>query len=366
MAASSLLRSTKQFIKRRYHELALGALERSPPKGFSGQIIETAANARRRPNASPADVTDRATYDPVRAYRTTSEIRNRAAEIERTAGLLADEASRELYRSLLAFRIVGSRHMRLPKADVLAQQLEAAAQVFQGKSERVFPPFEVGRYTPEFEGQSLDVECWHHNVCASFIEKQYYFLRGNVRIQPEPGDVVLDCGACFGDTALGFAVSVGKSGQVHSLEPIDSQREIFERNLAQNPDIADRVRIHPFALDEVSGKELFFSAGASARKAKTGFKVTTITLDDLVARAGIAKVDYIKMDIEGAEPAAIRGAAETIRKHKPKLGISIYHSVGDMILIPQLIKDIEPSYELYIDHHTAFARETILYAEARR
>jgi hypothetical protein len=93
-------------------------------------------------------------------------------------------------------------------------------------------------------------------------------------------------------------------------------------------------------------------------------RVETITLDDFVKRNGLPKVDFLKMDIEGAEFAALNGAANTIRLHRPKLAISLYHSLEDFIRIPLLIKRIVPEYRLYIGHHTVHAEETVLYAVA--
>lgn len=68
------------------------------------------------------------------------------------------------------------------------------------------------------------------------------------------------------------------------------------------------------------------------------------------------------MDIEGAELAALQGGAETIKRYKPKLAISIYHKPEDIIEIPIYIKSLVPEYKLYIRHYTNMYAETILYA----
>lgn len=71
---------------------------------------------------------------------------------------------------------------------------------------------------------------------------------------------------------------------------------------------------------------------------------------------------FIKMDIEGAELAALKGAKNTIKMYKPKLAICVYHNPLDIIEIPKLIKEIEPSYKLYLRHYSKFYSDTILYA----
>ena len=72
---------------------------------------------------------------------------------------------------------------------------------------------------------------------------------------------------------------------------------------------------------------------------------------------------FIKMDIEGAELEALRGAKNTIQKYHPKLAISVYHKPEDIITIPSFIKSISPSYHLYLrNYHMLDMTETVLYA----
>lgn len=74
------------------------------------------------------------------------------------------------------------------------------------------------------------------------------------------------------------------------------------------------------------------------------------------------RVTMIKMDIEGAELEALKGAKQTIRRDKPKLAICIYHKPEDIVAIPMYIKELVPEYKLYIRHHANNASETVLYA----
>jgi hypothetical protein len=73
-------------------------------------------------------------------------------------------------------------------------------------------------------------------------------------------------------------------------------------------------------------------------------------------------VDYIKMDIEGAGFAALEGARETIRKFKPKLAISVYHSLGDFARIPSFLSGIGVPYRFFHSHATIHEEETVLFA----
>lgn len=68
------------------------------------------------------------------------------------------------------------------------------------------------------------------------------------------------------------------------------------------------------------------------------------------------------MDIEGSELPALRGAEETIRKYRPKLAISIYHSLSDFIDVPANLVSLGLDYEYYLDHCSIHSEETVLFA----
>ena len=71
-------------------------------------------------------------------------------------------------------------------------------------------------------------------------------------------------------------------------------------------------------------------------------QIETTSIDDFVRRNGIARIDFIKMDIEGAELVALQGAAATIRTFKPKLAIAVYHRPTDITAIPAWIDEDGP------------------------
>ncbi|WP_118857494.1 FkbM family methyltransferase [Sphingomonas mesophila] len=352
---SSVLRGVRRVV----NQVSIPALEFGA-KGFTGTILRKISAARgskidnppidqwRYPGSSPES------YNPTEAVRVLSFLRANAEKIDRSAALFEDQESRDLYADLWAYRALGPAHVRLPKANPEYMIKFAEAERSRvGDSPFQFPPFPLHR----FAGPAGTVDCWLGNVVAA-LEEQYWFSRNGVSIAPRKGDTVIDGGACFGDTSLLFAEAVGPSGHVHSFEPLASQIEIFSHNLGANQDLAARITHHPFALDNKSGKQLFFSQGAGARSDDAGERVETRTIDDL----RFEHVDYIKLDIEGAETACLEGARETIRRCRPKLAISAYHSMDDLASLPSLIHDIDPAYRLYLDHHTIHSEETVLYA----
>jgi hypothetical protein len=111
----------------------------------------------------------------------------------------------------------------------------------------------------------------------------------------------------------------------------------------------------------------FTAAGAGARTSETGtLRVKTVTIDSMIENGILPRVDFVKMDIEGAESAALTGAANSIHRFKPQLAISVYHSLDDLLRIPLQVKALCPDYRLYLAHYTAHAEETVLYGQAVR
>ena len=74
------------------------------------------------------------------------------------------------------------------------------------------------------------------------------------------------------------------------------------------------------------------------------------------------RVTFIKMDIEGAEPLALRGAEEIIRTQTPKLAICTYHRAEHLWEIPAMIRQMNPAYQIYFRHHDKDEMETVCYA----
>ena len=99
-----------------------------------------------------------------------------------------------------------------------------------------------------------------------------------------------------------------------------------------------------------------------------GFSVASNTniplrkIDTLVNHGIIERVDFIKMDIEGSEYDALKGAVSTIKKFQPKLAISLYHINDDFHRIPILLKNCNPNYKFRLGHYTIHGEETVLYA----
>jgi FkbM family methyltransferase len=205
-----------------------------------------------------------------------------------------------------------------------------------------------------------------------FVLEQYRCRGNGVDIAVESGDCVIDAGACWGDTALYFANRSGTDGRVFSYEFVPDNLEILRRNLALNPGLSNRIRIiESAAWDESNLAVSFQGEGLAAQVtiSEAGVPGTgslTLTIDDLVQLQNLTKVDFIKMDIEGAELRALRGATQTILCHRPKLAISVYHRLSDFVDIPEFLDSLDAGYRFFLRHYTIATEETILFAQTDR
>lgn len=298
----------------------------------------------------------------------------RYREFHATWMLLADDESRRLFARLILYRLLGHRHMRI-KDDVGysfdSRLYEAAEALAAGDSSLPISGMFGGlRHFRglDFEGETLEIDGWPGGIVYTFLKRQYFLERGPIRIQPERGETVLDLGACLGDTALAFAARVGPQGRVYAFDPLPDHVEATRFNARQNS-FQDRVVAVPKAVSDKSNEV----APIAARGANPGFRIAgqegqlpLTSIDDFVAAEGVSRVDFIKMDIEGAELGALVGARATLVRDRPKLAISLYHRPDDFLTVPQYLAATLPGYDFHLDHYTVHAEETVLYGAPRR
>jgi hypothetical protein len=130
-----------------------------------------------------------------------------------------------------------------------------------------------------------------------------------------------------------------------------------------NPHLAARIALVPQPASAVAGETVrFFDAAAGSRiDEHGGTEHVTTSIDATVDALGLDRVDMIKMDIEGAELAALFGAALTLRRWRPKLALACYHGWQVFELVAQLRRTL-PEYRLFLAQHSMHAEEMVLYA----
>jgi FkbM family methyltransferase len=139
-----------------------------------------------------------------------------------------------------------------------------------------------------------------------------------------PGDVILDIGANIGSYTLRCAQKVGSAGRVISFEAVDDNVRSLQNNIAMNG--LSNITIIPQAIGAAPGRVALYSRGhASSTRLQAGAhfnqvgEIEMVTGDSVVEKLGLARVDWIKMDIEGGEPDAIRGLEKTIARFRPAI-----------------------------------------------
>lgn len=88
-------------------------------------------------------------------------------------------------------------------------------------------------------------------------------------------------------------------------------------------------------------------------------------IDEFIEENNLKQIDFIKLDVEGNEIEAIKGAEKSIKRFKPNLAICIYHKAEHLYKIPLLIKEINRDYRIFIDHYDITPWETVCYAVGR-
>ena len=119
-------------------------------------------------------------------------------------------------------------------------------------------------------------------------------------------------------------------------------------------------------MSDKESTENYFSGGVGSRKSSDGNLIGNfIDLNTYVARKNLPRVDYIKLDIEGAELDMLRGAAKTITRCKPKMAVSAYHKTEDLWTLATYIKSLRPDYEFEFRHYRIDCTNYILDDEQR-
>ena len=287
---------------------------------------------------------------------------------------LSDQASKDLLVEVIAYRALGHRHVKLPNNNP-----EHWARIERmERTQRGTPTTATGHQGINIHQHDLNSIGFPVKLFATpvgleglYQQQQYRYETPNGTIGVQPGDVAIDAGGCWGDSALYFAHLAGAGGRVITFEFMPSNLEVFEKNMALNPELAKRITLMRHPIWSLSDMDLFVSGsgpGTSVSptpKRPDALAVKTLTIDDMVARTGTPRVDFIKMDIEGAEMHALQGASNTIKQFKPKLAICVYHDLSDFWTVPQFVRSLGLDYEFYFGHYTPHAEESVVFGRPR-
>lgn len=288
---------------------------------------------------------------------------------------ILDKEGKQLLVELVAYRLLGHEKVKLSiNNPYYNKAIEKSKTLVEGTDilDPNFLNLRLQKMNLNPIGLNIKLYFVPIGVAIDFIIEQYAYKKNKqILIGVEPGDTVLDIGGCWGDTALYFADKVGINGKVYTFEFIPVNIDLFNKNIDLNPHLKPIINLIPNPVSDKTGDIIYFEDFGPSSQIKmepfpgqTG-SAKTISIDDFVDYHSIQKIDFIKMDIEGAEPIALKGAINTIKKHRPKLAIAIYHSMDDFVNIPKWINDLGLGYELFLGHYTIHMEETIIFAKPK-
>jgi len=284
---------------------------------------------------------------------------------------LSDDFSRRWLVQLTAYRALGHLKIKLPtNTPEFREARDLALKIPRGEEELdpQFLAWKLHERSLEVFGYPIRMFCGAGACYTTFVHEQYRCETSEGVIECSRGDIAVDAGGCYGDTALYLAFKAGQAGRVASFEFLPTNVSVFRRNLALNPDLASRIRLYENPVYSNSGQELFVVGNGPGTRVTqkstdpSALKVSTLKIDDLVSSGDFPRIDFIKMDIEGSELEALKGSEKTLREFKPKLAITVYHDFKDFWQIPQYLDELNLGYRFYLRHFTIHAEETVMFA----
>ncbi|MFN7684422.1 MAG: FkbM family methyltransferase [Oligoflexia bacterium] len=176
---------------------------------------------------------------------------------------------------------------------------------------------------------------------------------------------LVDCGACVGDTVKHIRKEQYPVDALYLFEPDPKNYQNLVAELRNGPLPPNGAQVFPCGVSSRFETLRFSSSkGAASAFAQSGdIQVTCVSLDDTLAGC---RPNFIKMDVEGAELAALRGGRRLIETNRPILAISAYHQPKDLWEIAHLIEGWDLGYDFYLRQHMFTGFDLVLYGIPRK
>lgn len=209
---------------------------------------------------------------------------------------------------------------------------------------------------------------WTLNVAKPY--STLYFRSGLFHLGKD--EKMVDCGASIGESTCALIdITKGQFAKSWMIEPDRYNTRTLQQfvNQFRHRDFHKNLFIYNYAVGETSGRMPFCHVGGHGGNIiENNNDSMRVSEDDFVNIESIDNLfrndspTIIKMDIEGAELSALKGAKNVIERCHPKLMVSVYHRDTDLISIPDFITQLVPEYNLGLRHHTENRWDTCLYA----
>ena len=176
-------------------------------------------------------------------------------------------------------------------------------------------------------------------------------------------EVLVDCGAFSGDTVVHFLKLRGtRFSKILAVEPDPETYRMLLARVAGLPEtIRDHVQTRRVAIDSQRGVVRFSARGdvTSSVNSAGEVEIESDTLDGILAGE---RPTLIKMDVEGMEIEALRGASGVMLRHEPVFAISVYHRPDHLWRIPLFIRSVSPGYRFFLRAHAEDCWDACCYA----
>lgn len=196
------------------------------------------------------------------------------------------------------------------------------------------------------------------------------YFDDNFKITFGPEKTFVDCGASIGESLWGFMdASDGKFRGYIGIDPDKHNKKVLTNQFQILGSLGipqNKLRYINAATGSKNGYVNFNHTGhhggqiyeESDHKSFDIDSIESITIDSLELDGSC----IIKLDVEGAELASLKGAEDTIKRLKPTIIVSAYHKPSDLIEIYEYLNSIQPDYEFGLRHNTHIRWDTCLYA----
>ena len=192
-------------------------------------------------------------------------------------------------------------------------------------------------------------------------QKPQYFSEDVYELQMD--ECVVDCGAFVGDTLQEFVKCTDNQFEHYYAFELDKENFVkLEENVEKT--VAEKVTCYPYGVwsedKDISYGKMSSEDSYSIFNQSEVETARVVSLDKCLKDR---KVTLIKMDIEGAEMDALKGAKNIICTQNPKMAICVYHRLEDMWNVPLYLKKCNEKYKISFRHHAEYwVSETVCYA----
>lgn len=226
----------------------------------------------------------------------------------------------------------------------------------------------LARLLADYESQRVLLAALRQRLHAEFDNQSpapdQYFPEDILQLTA--AEVFVDGGAFDGDTLEAFLTRVGQGDfKYHAFEPDPINVERLRARIAGLPDtIKGRIHVHPVALHSEATELAFSTHGAPTSHAAGGGNVVIAarTLDEELGNVPL--VTLLKLDVEGAERAALAGARTLLATRRPSVAMCVYHGPDDLWELPLQLHQALPEHRLHLRQHGSDGWESVCYALA--